>query len=240
MKATVRLFLFLAVLVSCKPSPSTSDATNTSPEVHIAGAMKNVMWQGELAGVIRLDTIQDKAGLYGLGPESFLTGELLINDGKCYVSRVLSDSTMTVEERCDVSAPFFVYGNVTEWTEMTLPAEVKTTKDVEAFVEQHATHLTAPFAFKLTGEINSAVIHVQNLPANTSVSSPVEAHQGQTNYPIGKQEATIVGFFSKEHQGIFTHHDSFIHLHLITADARKMGHLDQLDISQMTLYLPKS
>ena len=39
------------------------------------------MWKGELSGTINLDTISNKKGLYGLGPESYLTGELLINNG---------------------------------------------------------------------------------------------------------------------------------------------------------------
>ena len=77
------------------------------------------------------------------------------------------------------------------------------------------------------------------MPKGTRVSSPDEAHQGQTNYEIANEEAEIIGFFSKEHQGIFTHHDSFLHVHLITKDETKMGHLDELEIDQMKLYLPR-
>ena len=198
------------------------------------------MWKGELAGIINLDTIKDKTGLYGLGPESFLTGELLINDGKSYVSRVLTDSTMTVEKTYAVQAPFFVYGNVTEWKEVALPNEVKTIKALESYIDEHTKDYKRPFVFKVIGEVVSADIHIQNLPEGSKVSSPAEAHRGQTNYPLTDEAVEIIGFFSTEHQAIFTHHDSFLHMHLITKDKKQMGHLDSVEFKAgaVTLFLP--
>jgi acetolactate decarboxylase len=211
----------------------------TYPDVKIAGAMKNVMWKGELGSSIDLDSISEKNGLYGLGPKSYLTGEVLINNGKSYVSTVTSDSTMLVEETFDVTAPFLVYTNVTEWTEVEIPSAIKTIKELENFIDRETTHHKRPLAIKLTGKVASAKIHIQNLPKGTKVSSPEEAHQGQTSYGLENEEAEIIGFFSTQHQGIFTHHDSFLHMHLITKDKNKMGHLDELEIDKMTLYLPK-
>lgn len=234
MKALVLGFLAIG-LMSCH---SATKEANTYPDVNIVGAMKNVMWNGELGSSINLDTISDKKGLYGLGPASYLKGELLINNGTSYVSKVTSDSTMTVEKTYEASAPFLVYGNVTEWNEIELTPEVKTIQDIEQFIDDHSTELKRPFAFQLTGQVASAMIHVQNLPEGTKVSSPNEAHQGQTNYRITNEAAEIIGFFSTEHKGIFTHHDSFLHMHLITKDQSKMGHLDELLIQEMKLYLP--
>ncbi|WP_375239705.1 acetolactate decarboxylase [Aurantibacter sp.] len=201
--------------------------------------MKNVMWKGELGSSINLDSISDKQGLYGIGPESYLTGELLINNGKSYVSRVTSDSTMLVEQKFDVLAPFFVYANVNKWEEIELPQSIRTIKDVEKYIDEKTIKNKRPFAFKLIGNISKAVIHIQNLPEGTKVSSPDEAHQVQTNYVLKNEDVEVIGFFSTEHKGVFTHHDSYIHLHLITKDEQKMGHLDELEINAMKLYLPK-
>lgn len=194
------------------------------------------MWKGKLGSSIELDTISDKKGLYGLGPLSYLSGELLINNGKSYMSKVISDSTMIVEKTFKVSAPFFVYGNVTEWNQIELPADIRTIKDLEKFIDKKTTKSIRPFTFKLTGKVSSAIIHIQNLPKGTKVSSPDEAHEGQTNYNIKNEDVEIVGFFSTEHKGIFTHHDSFLHMHLITKDESKMGHLDELKIGKMKIY----
>ncbi|MEO0527174.1 MAG: acetolactate decarboxylase [Bacteroidota bacterium] len=228
-------------LISCNSTQKEKKAneTQTYPDLQIVGAMKNVMWKGELGNSIDLDTISDKSGLYGLGPASYLTGELLINNGKSYVSKVTSDSTMTVEKRFDVSAPFFVYGNVTEWNETELPSQITTIQELEKFIDHKTINFKRPFAFKLIGQVSSAIVHIQNLPKGTKVSSPDEAHQGQINYSIANEDVEIVGFFSTEHQGVFTHHDLFLHMHLITKDESKMGHLDELEIGEMKLYLPK-
>lgn len=232
--------LFAICLTNCISEKKESPKANTEsfPDIKIVGAMKNVMWKGELGGSINLDTISNKVGLYGLGPVSYLKGELLINNGEIYVSTVTSDSTMSVEKRDDISAPFFVYANVHEWNEIALPPSVKSIQDLESFITDQTTGVQRPFAFKLTGDITRAVIHIQNLPEGTSVSSPNEAHQGQVNYELKAESAEIVGFYSTEHKGVFTHHDSFLHMHLITADKRKMGHLDEIEIKSMKLYLP--
>ena len=233
--------LLATVLISCNSSQKENSTKNleTYPDIKIVGAMKNAMWKGELSGNINLDTISDKNGLYGLGPVSYLKGELLINNGKSYVSKVISDSTMAVEKEFNVSAPFFVYANVTEWNEIELESNVKTLQDLEKFIDNNTSDLKRPLAFKLIGQVTSAIIHIQNLPEGTEVSSPTEAHQGQTNYRLENENTELVGFFSTEHKGVFTHHDSFLHIHLVTADENQMGHLDELEIGKMKLYLPK-
>ena len=233
------LTLSLALL-SCQQGSKAMEETATYPEVIIVGAMKNVMWKGELAGRIDLDTIADTKGLYGLGPQSFLTGELLLKDGVSYLSKVSSDSTMSVEKTYQVSAPFFVYAKVNEWQELKLPAEIHTIPELEAFIDQQTTEARRPFAFKLRGKVAEAVIHVQNLPAGSTVTSPEEAHQGQTTYRLQDEQAEIIGFFSTQHKGIFTHHDSFLHMHLLTQDETMMGHLDEVLMNDMALFLPKS
>jgi len=236
-KGIIGLFIF-GMLLGCNSTKKETITDETYPNVMVDGAMKNVMWKGELGSRIKLDSISNKTGLYGLGPERGLRGELLIVDGQSYVSRVTSDSTIAVGKSYEVSAPFFVYANVTAWNEIKLPSTVKTIQELDKFIDEHTTEYKRPFAFKLVGTVSKATIHVQDLPEGTKVSSPAEAHQGQFNEELENQEVTIVGFFSTEHKGIFTHHDSNLHMHLITKDEDKMGHLDVLEIEKLTLYLP--
>ena len=116
-------FGLAALLLSFLSCRSISEQ-NTTEKVVVTAAMKNVMWDGELFGKITLDTINNKTGLYGLGPEAYLRGEILINDGNIYTSRVLADSTMFVAKSKNVSAPFFVYTNVKNWKEIQLPDSI--------------------------------------------------------------------------------------------------------------------
>lgn len=225
-------------MFSCGSDQNKTTSNKSYPDIKVVSAMKNVMWKGQLEGSIKLDTISNKKGLYGIGPVSYLAGEILINNGIVYVSKVTTDSTMTVEKKPNVSAPFFVYTNVIEWQEIELSPETKSIKDIEILINQKTAGFKRPFAFQLKGRISNATIHIQNLPKGTKVSSPKEAHKGQTNYKLKNEEVTVIGFFSTEHKGIFTHHDSNIHLHLITNDKSKMGHLDDLTVDNMKLYLP--
>lgn len=202
--------------------------------------MKNVMWKGQLYGTIDLDTISNKQHLFGLGPVEFLTGELLIIDGKAYKSSVLTDSTMRVEETFQAKAPFFGYATISSWSEQELPNHVRTISQLEAFLEKITKNSDRPFFFQLKGRIENARIHIVNLPQGSIVSSPEDAHQGQTNYFLTNEEVDILGFFSTEHKTIFTHHDTFLHMHLITSDRQKMGHIDDLLLQKGTfkLFLP--
>lgn len=208
-----------------------------STEVKISGEMKNVMRLGKLEGTISLDTLPKK-NLYGIGPVEYLQGELMVLDGTSYISKVETDSTMTVETSFDIKAPFFVYAQVEGWKKETMPPSITNLETLETYLDEKFKERDEPFVFRIEGIINTAVIHIVNLPKGTSVTSKEEAHQGITYYPIDQEKVDILGFFSRKHQAVFTHHDTFMHLHLITRNREMMGHLDEIDFgsNQLTLY----
>lgn len=205
----------------------------------VIGEMKNVMWKGELAGVIKLDTVSTKQNLYGLGPIEYLKGEIMMVDGVTYTSTVVDETKMLVKTKKEVSAPFFAYANISEWSEVEIVSSVKDLQSLEIFLSQYFSTVDMPFFFKLEGLFKNAEIHIVNLPAGTNVKSPQEAHQGQVNYKLSEGNATLLGFFSRKHKAIFTHHDTFMHIHLITAEKDKMGHLEHIDFNpnQMKLFV---
>lgn len=224
----------ISALTSC-----TNTASQTTHAVKLVGAMKNVMWKGELGGTIYLDTIADKKNLYGLGPVEYLAGEILIIDGKSYQSSAVTDTSMQVEETYHIKAPFFGYANITRWQEQNLPDSIQTIQQLEGYLNAITKTSPRPFLFKLSGVVEQATIHIVNLPKGSTVSSPTEAHAGQVNYPLTDEPADIIGFFSTAHKAIFTHHDTYLHMHLITTDRKKMGHLDKVLLkAPMQLYLP--
>jgi len=205
-------------------------------EVSIVGTMKDVMWKGALGGKLALDTVPGEH-LYGLGPMEYLKGELLVLDGHCYRSAVSSDGSMMVTETRSVRAPFFGYAHVARWKEQDLPHWVSNIEQLEDWLDCLTGSNNRPFLFRLEGKIDSASIHVVNLPEGKIVKSPADAHQGQASYLLGKSVVSILGFFSRKHQSVFTHHDTYLHLHLITADRRQMGHLDRVLFSHRELKL---
>jgi acetolactate decarboxylase len=217
--------------------------TQLSAQIKVVGTMRQTMWQGHLFGKIDLDTIQHKKNLYGLGPLAYLSGELMILDGKTYKSTVgKTKNRMLVEETFKVQAPFFVYTTVENWIETPLPVSISNLMDLEIYLDSISQKMPRPFAFRLVGSVDSAVIHIVNVGKGASVKSPDDAHKTNVEYHLTNETVEILGFFSTEHKAIFTHHDTFLHLHLLTADKTKMGHLDRIQLKKGTvkLYLPKN
>lgn len=229
---TILLGLTILTATNC-----TTKSQQTTTEVKIVGEMKNVMWKGQLYGNINLDTIANKTNLYGLGPVEYLSGEILIIDGKSYKSTVTSDTTMNVEETYDIKAPFFGYANISKWKEQALPDSIQTIQQLELYLDKTTKSAPRPFMFKLSGTVEQATIHIVNLPKGSKISSPAEAHKGQISYKLKDEQVDIIGFFSTEHKAILTHHDTFLHMHLVTTDRQKMGHLDEVLFKKGTIKL---
>ena len=226
--------------MALRKKSSTAVSVTKKSNVKIAGAMMNVMRKGELSGTINLDTISNKEHLYGVGPVEYLRGELLIIDGKAYQSTVAADGSIRMEETFKVRAPFFVYAPIDKWKEVSLPDSVRTIPQLESFLDLSTKNHSRPFAFRLTATLDKVELHIVNLPTGTVVHSPEEAHKNELSLKLKKQNAELVGFFSTEHKGVFTHHDSFVHIHIITTDRRKMGHLENMLIKKgaAKLYIP--
>jgi len=238
MKFNLRI---IAAILLCLSLAFCTGREHEKHSVSIIGQMKDVMWKGELFGKISLDSLANRENLYGLGPIAYLAGELLVWEGKSFTSSVNSDSSMKVEETFQMEAPFFAYSVISGWKSQSLPDSIQTIGQLEQFLSKLSASSEEPFLFKISAKIDSAKIHVVNLPAGSKVSSPQDAHQGQVDYLLKDESVDLLGFFSTKHQTIFTHHDTFVHLHIITVDRQKMGHLDEVSFKSgsVVLYLPE-
>ncbi len=239
MKKYYSLLLAVLLIGCAEEQKQEQPAEKELATVSWIGAMKHVMHSGDLSGKIWVDTVASQPHLYGLGPTEGLGKEILVVDGKVYVSGVATDTSVTVAENSDVKAPFFVYAYPNNWEEHALPDSIVTIKDVEAFLDEMQKDVAEPFVFKVAGVVDSATIHIVNLHDGAVVNTPADAHEDQMQFPVQNEEADIIGFFSRKHQTVFIHHDALTHMHLITKDRQKMGHLDELHLKKGTakLYL---
>jgi len=71
------------------------------------------------------------------------------------------------------------------------------------------------------------------MATHQAIQIPFEAHQS---------EATLVGFWSSQHEGIFTPKGSKMHVHFQSKGNKTSGHVQGLDLiqSEMILRLPKA
>jgi acetolactate decarboxylase len=191
------------------------------------GALRNTMFNGQLAGLIQLDSIA-KPGTYGIGPVEYLHGELLLWDGLPYRGTALAASDMVVEVRPDSKAPFFVHQVVNEWSEIALPDSVVDLPKLDAFLTARCASIGKAFAFKLQGKFTEVHAHIVDVTPGTVISGPDDAHRENKNYSLTDRTMDLLGFFSTRHKAVFTHHDTNIHVHAITAERDRMGHVEQL------------
>jgi len=202
--------------------------------VKIIGLMSDVMWKGKMDGLISTDTISLK-GTYGLGPLENLKGEVLVFDGTTYISGINSNEKLYVNKVEAAKSPFFVYATEKKLGKVPLPSNVNDLSSLEKYIDQKFSKVEIPFVFILKGKWKNLNIHSVNLPTGSTVSSPKEAHEGLKNFTYENIDGYIVGFFSRKHQSVFTHHDSFIHCHFISEDGERMGHVDSFNINNQTV-----
>ena len=236
----MRLIFFILLTITIVSCKEKNKSLSFSSQVRHVGAMKNVMKKGELEGTIELDTISPSENLFAVGPLEFLQGEITVFNGKSFISKVETDSTMTISETFNVRAPFLVYSNVKKWKEINMLDNITDLISLEKFLTS-LHYSDNPFIFKIEADIEEANIHIVNLPFGTKVSLPEEAHQGQVNYILKNKTVDLIGFYSTKHHTVFTHHDTNMHIHLITKDSKQMGHLENLVLkkNKIKLYLPK-
>jgi acetolactate decarboxylase len=196
---------------------------------------------GKLAAALDLKTLAGRPHLYGLGPIEELRGEVTIADTRPALARVASDGTVNVTRSFNAGVPFFVWAEVPHWVEMPIPAEVRSFEDLERFVPRAAEALgldTKPLPFLVNGREDLIEFHILNRIGDPPLN--MEEHKKiQIKFELAQVEATIVGFHSTRHRGIFTPGDSNIHIHFQTPYNGSSGHIQKLEIGRAaTLRLP--
>jgi acetolactate decarboxylase len=224
---------FLLLFASCTKSTNTSS-------IKVVGEMRDVMWKGDLKGNIATDSLNNKE-TYGLGPIEFLKGEIVVFEGHTFVSKVIDSVSHQVTRIPSVRAPFFVYSTNSDLKVVEFTHENYSLKEIEEYINSVYKNYDQPLLIRIDGVFNTMKLHSVNLPDGQEVSSPDDAHQGLTQYELNGISGSLIGFFSRNHKAVFTHHDSFFHAHFISDDRQVLGHIDELNFnaSKVTLKVSK-
>jgi acetolactate decarboxylase len=208
--------------------------------VKYSGSMSK-MGKENFKATIILDTLP-KSNLYGLGPYGKMQGEITVIDGKPLIAEAQADGSAKVSQSWKAEAPFFVYQQVSDWVAYDLSFEIESLADLQQAIEtiarQKGYNLTTAFAFKVVGNIDNLTTHIV-LPRSSEIQG-YQAGKNQLNYEYNNSNGELIGFYSQQHQGVYTHKDSYIHVHFISKDMTQMGHVDKISLSgkSLTLLLP--
>ena len=202
-------------------------------ELWFIGAQRQTIMNGKLAAALDLRTLADRPHLYGLGPLEQLRGEATIADSRPALARVGPDGMVKVTQSFDAGVPFFVWAEVPRWIEVPIPAGIGSFEDLEQFVPRaaEAAGLNAekPLPFLVSGRQELIGFHILNrigdAPHDTEMHEKIKV-----KFELVKTEATIVGFHSTRHRGVFTPGDSNIHIHFQTPSNSQSGHIEKIKI----------
>jgi acetolactate decarboxylase len=179
-----------------------------------------------------------------VGPEEGLKGEITIWDSIPLLSEIDANK-LVINSRFDRKACFLVYGQVSGWKSITSKdaiSEQSISSQVQAHARANGLTTDKPFVFLVKGKAKSIRFHVLNKTDDLPPDGTSQQHEkAKVAFTLSEQPIEILGFYSEHHQGVFTHHDSFVHLHFRTPDNKLAGHVEALEIEpESTLFLPST
>lgn len=223
---TAYLVLAAVLFLGCR-----STVERPYPEIHHAGNLREIM-KGNTAGVIRPDSLRTLEHLYGLGVMEHLDGELIIMDSKSTISYVAEDSVM-LKSTWVQPAALLVYTQVVSWNETTLPLSVS---NMESFIgyleydgEDNELLNSGPRIFILEGRIKELEWHLMKKADHKDDHGQINHDEMSVPRTLASTDVEILAFYSKDHEGIYTHHGLPTHMHFITKDGQLAGHVDDFD-----------
>jgi len=198
---------------------------------------------GDIRATASLDSLSKKQHLYALGALENLKGEIQIFDGKALNSKVASEE-LILDSKFDKKAVLIVYAEIGDWTSVDIPNGIDSSAKLEKFIEEQAINNSIdtekPLPFLIEGKAQSLSWHVINWKDGDTIHTHKKHQESGMNGILANEKVEIIGFFSKSHKAVFTHHSTFLHMHFKTKNEGLAGHVDELKIgSNMILKLPK-
>jgi len=223
-------YVLITIIVLVTGCSSQKDQA-TTVTVESIGALREIMHQAKYQARAKLDTIAEKA-LYGLGASDSLSGEIMMMDGEVFESTV-QDSQPKTQINPSAEATLLVYAKVSKWDTLNVKPDDTLEKLVDKYAKEHK--LKAPFPFIILGEPHQLSYHIINFDAeNGSIANhKAGSYQGK----IKNEGLTILGFYATDAKGVYTHHDSNLHMHVLNERKTQMGHVEDISWGENDIQL---
>jgi acetolactate decarboxylase len=218
--------LSILILTGC-----TSQENRQTKSVKNIGALREIMHHAKYQTRVKLDTLATE-GLYGLGASDSLSGEIMIMDGKVFEASV-QDSLPYIQINPSAEATLLVYAKVDTWDTLNFKPDAMLENLVDKYAKEN--NLKAPFPFIILGKPHQLNYHIINFDAeNGNIANHKEgAYIGK----IKNEAVTILGFFATDAKGVYTHHDSNLHMHVLNERKTQMGHVEDISWGENDIQL---
>lgn len=201
------------------------------PEVKAISAMKKVMLGEDLSAHVQWDSLK-RENLYALAPLGRIQGEVTILNGVLYASTVDKTGKIVQESDWQIQSPFAVYANVPQWVTLDVDESIQSEVDLQQLIEKIAQEvgidLNKPFPFRLISDFQSVSFHIISKPVDEVEHNHNLHDKAKKHFTLEHTSGELLGFYSKNHEGVFTHKGSFVHTHFIDKKRENTGHLENL------------
>ena len=239
----LNLAVVLAALCSCTRPPAAPPAVATSPrpDVRVWGELRAMMHEGRTEARVALAPLLAAPHLYAVGAVAGMRGEITVVDGAAWLALGDRDAGRATPGPGDAGAALLVAARVADWTRVTISEDIPAAdidRRIEALAAAAGIDIEQPFPFLIEGGLADVRWHVLAGPPGAGSS-----HDHMDGAVTGEQAAidgTLVGFFSKHHQGVFTHMGQNVHAHLVNRAMKLAAHADRFSIrASSVIALPR-
>lgn len=200
------------------------------------GSFKKMVHMKKVDGVVDLNTALSSPHTYAVGAIREGKGEITVIDSEAWLSYGrdgLDRATRSIPE--GEQAVLLVTAQVRDWQDIVVP-KTMSESEIHHFIPQQAKKsgldTTAPFPFLIKGSFRNLTWHVIN-----GLNPQFRGHGGP---PLlvqlkGYRELTsgsVIGFYSADIQGVFTHPGESWHLHIVLEKEEKAGHVDGIVVEK--------
>jgi acetolactate decarboxylase len=221
--------------------------------VEFVGAQRAIFETGKADGVLSLQELKARDGLYAIGPVKDLDGEITIFGSQPSISKVRG-SGFAVDRSWNHDAIFLVWSQQKQWRDVAIPTDVKGYLDLQGFIKTQADaagiDTGRPFPFLITDQPIEIAWHINVDRSEGKPITPELFAKSKTGYFTRGEAVDIVGFYSEQHTGVFiskyapavpagSDKTNAIHLHFVSHSSEATGHIDNIVLGdKATLRLP--
>ncbi len=216
--------------------------------VKYSGTMRKIHQDKQVDASILIDTIKAN-NLYALGPVENLRGEIIVWNNNAFVAALTEDRQPYVQKNIkNLKAIFLVYADVEQWDTIFLrDSRINSMSELENFItisaHNHNLDTSTSFPFQIYTRALRGKGHIMFKDTAVKEITPEVLEKARTENSFTDQYIQMLGFYSQHHQSIFTHHDTYLHIHYRLRNKYQAGHLEELQIDPnypIKLLLPKN
>lgn len=214
----------------------TEAAPTTAVEVTSWGSLREMIHEGRVEARVALATPLATPHLHAIGALAGMRGEITIRDGAAWIAVGDRDDGRAVRAAGPgadgASAALLVGAYVAQWQRVPIEEDIpfeQLDARIEALATAAGVDVEQPFPFLVEGTLGEVRWHVLKGPPEAG-GPPHDHARNAVTGEAAALRATLVGFFSKHHQGVFTHRGQRVHAHVLDEASQLAAHADQVSV----------